>query len=72
MFGNNLVFVEDYDGGLQLFNIPLCSTTSFKIRMDDLPLGCMNAQTVYKIANSLGYIEDVDLHDNSRGWGEFV
>lgn len=71
MFGKNIMVMEDYDGGLQLSNVPLCST-SFKIRMYDLLLGCMNARTVCKIADSLGYIEDVDLHDNSQGWDEFA
>lgn len=60
-----------YDASLQLSKIPL-SFASFWFRIYDLPLGGTNAHAVCKIVEIVGYVEEVDLNENSPGWGEFV
>jgi hypothetical protein len=45
---------------------------SFWVRMYNLPLACMGKETGQKIGASVGEVEEVDVHDNDPGWGEYL
>lgn len=68
-FGNNILVILSYhDGYLQVS----MSFASFWVQIYDLPIDGMNSRAVRKIAEIVGYVEDVDLHDLRPGWDEFV
>lgn len=40
--------------------------------MYNLPLACMSKETRKKIGSSVGVVEEVDVHDDEPGWGEYL
>jgi hypothetical protein len=44
----------------------------FWIRMYNLPLACMGKSIGEKIGSSVGLVEEVDVHEDAAGWGEYL
>lgn len=71
VFEGNLFSIEDFDGPT-----PPCQmefeTTTFWVRVYNLPLACMGKEVGSKLGGTVGVLEEVDIDVNGVGWGKYL